>query len=207
NLFGESPIGSIGMPFTGTEWGIWPVDDFSKGPICLGNPEDKNFGIEYSGEICVAGPQVMKEYLNIPEETEMILQKYQEKIWLLTGDIGFMSEDGTIEIRDRKKQIIKHKGYSIFPLEVEELLLKHPDILEAAVAGLPDEECGEIVKAWVSIREDCDLSPQSIKQWAEKNMASYKCPHSIAIIGELPKNYIGKVQRRVLQEADPLYKK
>ena len=207
NLFGESPIGSIGMPFPGTEWGIWPVDDFSEGPICLGNPEDTKFGIENSGEICITGPQVMHGYLDIPDETEDTLKKFNSKIWLLTGDIGFMNEDGTIEIRDRKKQLIKCKGYSVFPKEVEELLMKHPDITEAAVAGLPHEEFGEIVKAWVAIREDCDLSPQSIKEWAKNNMAPYKCPYSISIMGDLPKNIIGKVQRRALQEADPMYKK
>jgi long-chain acyl-CoA synthetase len=207
NLFGESPIGSIGIPFPGTEWGIWPVDDFSEGPICLGNPDDMNFGIENSGEICITGPQVMSGYLDIPDETKDTLKKYNGKIWLLTGDIGFMNEDGTIEIRDRKKQVIKCKGYSVFPKEVEELLMKHPDITEAAVAGLPNEEFGEIVKAWVSIREDCDLSPQSIKDWAKNNMAPYKCPYSISIMGDLPKNFIGKVQRRALQEADPMYKK
>jgi len=207
NLFGESPIGSIGMPFPGTEWGIWPVDDFSEGPICLGNPEDTKFGIENSGEICITGPQVMRGYLDIPDETADTLKKYNGKIWLLTGDIGFMNEDGTIEIRDRKKQVIKCRGYSVFPREVEELLMKHPDITEAAVAGLPHEEFGEIVKAWVAIREDCDLSPQTIKEWAKNNMASYKCPYSISIMGDLPKNFIGKVQRRALQEADPMYKK
>lgn len=207
NLFGESPIGSIGMPFPGTEWGIWPVDDFSEGPICLGNPEDTKFGIENSGEICITGPQVMRGYLDIPDETADTLKKYNGKIWLLTGDIGFMNEDGTVEIRDRKKQLIKCKGYSVFPKEVEELLMKHPDITEAAVAGLPHEEFGEIVKAWVAIREDCDLSPQSIKEWAKNNMAPYKCPYSISIMGDLPKNFIGKVQRRALQEADPMYKK
>ncbi|MHA2391475.1 MAG: AMP-binding protein [Promethearchaeota archaeon] len=207
NLFGESPVGTIGMPFPGTDWGIWPVDDFSKGPICLGNPDDANFGIDNSGEICISGPQIMKEYLNNVDETEMALKKFNNKLWLLTGDIGFMNEDGTIEIRDRKKQVIKCKGFSVFPKEVEELLMKHPDINEAAVAGLPHEEYGEIVKAWISIREDCDLSPQTIKDWAKDNMASYKCPYSISIIGELPKNFIGKVQRRALQEADPMYKK
>jgi long-chain acyl-CoA synthetase len=206
NLFGESPIGSIGMPFTGTEWGIWPIDDFSKGPICLGNPEDKNFGMEHTGEICVAGPQVMLEYLNEVEETSLTLKEYEGKTWLLTGDIGFMNNDGTIEIRDRKKQLIKCKGYSVFPKEVEELLMEHPDILEAAIVGLPDEEYGEIIKGWVTIREDCSLSPQSIKEWAIKNMAKYKVPHSIACVGELPKNLIGKIQRRVLQEADPIWK-
>jgi len=207
NLFGESPVGTIGMPFPGTEWGIWPVDDYSEGPICLGNPDDTKFGIENSGEICIAGPQVMDRYLDNPNETEETIKNYNDKIWLLTGDIGFMNEDGTIEIRDRKKQVIKWKGYSVFPKEVEELLMKHPDITEAAVAGLPHEEFGEIVKAWVSISEDCNLSPQSIKDWAKKNMAPYKCPYSISIMGELPKNIIGKVQRRALQEADPLFKK
>ncbi|MHA2005980.1 MAG: AMP-binding protein [Promethearchaeota archaeon] len=207
NLFGDSPLGSIGMPFPGTEWGIFPVDDFSSGPICLGDPDDTSFGIEHSGEICISGPQIMKEYLKAPNETEETLKKYDHKIWLLTGDIGFMNEDGTIEIRDRKKQVIKCRGYSIFPKEVEELLLKHPDITEVAVAGLPHEEFGEIVKAWVSICEDCDLSPQSIKEWAMENMAKYKCPYSIKIIGEVPKNILGKVQRRALQEADPMYKK
>jgi long-chain acyl-CoA synthetase len=207
NLFGESPVGSIGMPFPGTEWGIWPADDFSKDPISLGTPDDTKFGIENSGEICITGPQVMDSYLDNPSETEETLKTYKDKIWLLTGDIGFMNEDGTIEIRDRKKQVIKCKGYSVFPKEVEELLMKHPNITEAAVAGLPHEEFGEIVKAWVSISEDCDLSPQTIKEWAQKNMAPYKCPYSISIMGELPKNIIGKVQRRALQEADPLYKK
>ncbi|MFX1311956.1 MAG: AMP-binding protein [Promethearchaeota archaeon] len=202
NLFEESPIGCIGMPFTGTEWGIWPTDNFNEGPICLGNPEDTGFGIEYTGEICVSGPQIMKCYLNQIEETELTLREYNNKIWLLTGDIGYINKDGTIVIRDRKKQLIKCRGYSVFPKEIEELLMKHPDIIEAAVAGIPHEEYGEIIKAWISIREDCDLSPQKIKDWAAKNMAHYKVPQNVAIIGELPKNYIGKVQRRVLQEKD-----
>ncbi|MFX0022035.1 MAG: AMP-binding protein [Candidatus Hermodarchaeota archaeon] len=206
NLFGESPNGVIGMPFPGTEWGIWPFDDFSKGPICLGDPDDKNFGIENTGEICVTGPQIMLEYLNEPKETSNAIIEFEGKMWLLTGDIGFMNEDGTIEIRDRKKQLIKCKGYSVFPKEIEELLMKHPDITEAAVAGLPDKEYGEIIKAWVAITEDCDCSPQKIKDWAMENMAPYKVPHRVAIIGELPKNLIGKVQRRVLQESDPVWK-
>ena len=84
--------------------------------------------------------------------------------------------------------------------------MEHPDIIEAAVASLPHEEYGEVVKAWVEISEDCDCSPQSIKDWANNNMASYKCPTSISIVGKLPKNLIGKVQRRTLQEADPIWK-
>ena len=207
NLFGDSPIGVIGMPFPGTEWGIFNAEDFSQGIICGGNQDDKNFGMKCTGEICITGPQVMKEYLNQSEETADTLIHYNKKVWLLTGDIGFMNEDGTIEIRDRKKLLIKCKGYSVFPREVEELLMKHPDILEAAVLGLPDDEYGEIIKAWVAIREDSDLSPQSIKEWALQNIAHYKVPHSVAIIGELPKNIVGKVQRRTLQINDPIWKK
>ncbi|MFW9948724.1 MAG: AMP-binding protein, partial [Candidatus Thorarchaeota archaeon] len=113
NLFGESPIGVIGMPFSGTEWAIFNAEDFSKGVICEGNQDDKNFGIEFTGEICITGPQIMKEYLNQPEETANTLIQYKNKTWLLTGDIGFMNQDGTIEIRDRKKLLIKYKGYSV----------------------------------------------------------------------------------------------
>jgi long-chain acyl-CoA synthetase len=205
NLFGESPVGTIGMPFTGTEWGIWPIDDPSIGPICLGNPDDSKFGIEHTGEIVITGPQIMLEYLNNPEETKGSFLKFEGKKWLLTGDIGFMNDDGTIEIRDRKKQLIKCKGFSVFPKEVEKLLIKHPDITEVAVVGIPDDEFGEKIKAWVAIKEDCDCSPQKIKEWAKNNMTHYKVPHNVAIIGEIPKDMIGKVQRRILQESDPVW--
>ncbi len=206
NLFGESPIGVIGMPFPGTEWGIWPTEDFNKGPICLGNPDEKDFGEDHTGEICVHGPQVMFEYLNKPEETDDTIKEYDGKLWLLTGDIGFMHEDGTIEIRDRKKQLIKYKGYSVYPKEVEELLMKHPEISEAAVAGLPHDEFGEAVKAWVEIIPGSSLTTQAIKEWAEENMTHYKRPYYIDIIDEIPKNLIGKVQRRILQINDPIWK-
>ncbi|MBD3340888.1 MAG: AMP-binding protein, partial [Candidatus Lokiarchaeota archaeon] len=206
NLFGESPIGVIGMPFPATEWGIWPVEDFSEGPICLGNPNDTNFGEEHTGEICVHGPQVMLEYLNKPDETADTIKEYNGKLWLLTGDIGFMNEDGTIEIRDRKKQLIKYKGYSVYPKEVEELLMKHPEISEAAVAGLPHDEFGEAVKAWVELTPGSTLTPDEIKKWAAENMTHYKRPYYVQIIEEVPKNLIGKVQRRTLQEADPIFK-
>jgi len=206
NLFGESPIGVIGMPCTGTEWGIWPTDDFEKGPICLGNPEDTNFGEEHSGEICVHGPQVMYEYLNKPDETADTIKEYNGKLWLLTGDIGFMHDDGTIEIRDRKKQLIKYKGYSVYPKEVEELLMKHEEISEAAVSGLPHEEYGEIVKAWIELTPGSTLTVEEIKAWSEENMTHYKRPGLIELIDEVPKNVLGKVQRRILQINDPIWK-
>ncbi len=205
NLFGESPIGVIGMPFPATEWGIWPVEDFSQGPINLGNPDDTKFGEEFSGELCVHGPQVMLEYLDKPEETADTIKEYNGKLWLLTGDIGFMNDDGTIELRDRKKQLIKYKGYSVYPKEVEELLMKHPEISEVAVAGIPHDEFGEAVKAWVELTPGSTLTPEAIKEWAAENMTHYKRPYYVEIIPEVPKNLIGKVQRRMLQEADPIW--
>jgi len=206
NLFGTSPIGCIGMPFPGTEWGIWPTEDFNQGPICLGDPEDKSYGEAHTGEICVHGPQVMLEYLNKPEETADTIKEYDGKLWLLTGDIGFMNEDGTVTIRDRKKQLIKVKGYSVYPKEVEELLMKHPEISEAAVAGLPHAETGELVKAWIAITPESNLTADDIIKWAQDNMTHYKKPGLVDIIEEVPKDLIGKVQRRALQTNDPIWK-
>ncbi|MEE9377466.1 MAG: AMP-binding protein [Candidatus Lokiarchaeia archaeon] len=210
NLFGESPVGTIGMPFTGTDWCIFDVDDFEKGSIADGLSGSK-FGEENTGEICVCGPQVMKEYLNQPEETADTLKKWDGRIWLLTGDIGFMNEDGTIAIRDRKKQLIKVAGHSVFPAEVETMLMSHKAVSEAAVAGLPDPKgkVGEITKAWVALRPEYrgKITEKELIAWTEKNMTKWKCPALIDFIDDIPKNILGKIQRRTLQEADPLFKK
>ena len=210
NLFGESPIGVIGMPFPGTDWGIFDVDEFEKGPITNGLPGSK-YGEEHTGEICVCGPQVMKGYLGQPEETADTLKKWDGRTWLLTGDIGFMNDDGTIAIRDRKKQLIKVAGHSVFPAEVETMLMSHEAVSEAAVAGLPDPagKVGEITKAWVSLKPEYKgkITGEELIAWTEKNMTKWKCPAMIDIIDEVPKSIMGKVERRTLQEADPLFKK
>ncbi len=210
NLFGESPVGTIGMPLTGTDWGIFDADEFEKGLITNGSSGSK-YGEENTGEICVCGPQVMKGYLNQPGETADTLKKWDGRTWLLTGDIGFMNEDGTIAIRDRKKQLIKVAGHSVFPAEVESLLMSHEAVSEAAVAGLPDPagKVGEITKAWVALRPEYKgkITGTDLIAWTEKNMAKWKCPAMIDIIDEIPKSIMGKVERRTLQEADPLFKK
>jgi len=210
NLFGESPVGVIGMPFPGTDWGIFDVDDFEKGPIANGLPGSK-YGEENTGELCVWGPQVMKGYLGQPEETAETLKKWNGRTWLLTGDIGFMNEDGTVALRDRKKQLIKVAGHSVFPAEVETMLMTHEAVSEAAVAGLPDPagKVGEITKAWVALRPEYKgrITEEQLIAWTEKNMTKWKCPAMIEFIDEVPKSIMGKVERRVLQEADPLYKK
>jgi len=211
SLFGESPLGNIGMPIPGTDWAIFDsnADDLRDGPIADGLSGSK-YGEENTGEICVCGPQVMKEYLNRPEETTATLQEWDGKIWLRTGDIGFMRDDGLITIRDRKKQLIKMSGHSVFPKEVEEFLMKNEAVNEAAVAGLPDPEgkVGEIIKAWVALEPEYEekISEEELIEWAKENMTRWKVPAQIEFIPEVPKNVLGKVQRRALQEADPLYK-
>ncbi|MFX1320232.1 MAG: AMP-binding protein [Promethearchaeota archaeon] len=210
NLFGESPVGVIGMPMTGTDWGIFDVDDFGKKPIADGSSKSK-YGEENTGELCVCGPQVMKGYLDQPEETNDTLKTWDGRTWLLTGDIGFMNEDGTVALRDRKKQLIKVAGHSVFPAEVETMLMSNEAVSEAAVAGLPDPagKVGEITKAWVTLKPGYKgkITEEQLIAWTEKNMTKWKCPAIIEFIDEVPKDMIGKVQRRILQEADPLFKK
>lgn len=193
NFFGEREPGYIGVPAPGTDVKIFHAEDFSKGPLPMGEV----------GEICAYGPQVMKGYFN--RETDE-LKEWDGKTWLLTGDIGAMDKEGRFKILDRKKQLIKMSGHSVFPTEVEELMAQHPDIKEVAVAGLPDEKLGEAVKAWVVLEEGASKTPDEIIAWSKENMTGWKCPKYVEIITEVPKNMIGKVMRRTLQEADPLWK-
>jgi len=212
NLFGESPIGTIGMPLPGTDWAIFDAASptLEGGPIADGLPGSK-YGEENSGELSVCGPQVMKEYLNQPTETKETIQEWDGRLWLRTGDIGFMNDDGTVALRDRKKQLIKVAGHSVFPTEVETMLMKNEAVSEAAVAGLPDPEgkVGEITKAWVALKPEYvgKINEAELLAWTEENLTKWKCPAIIEFIDEVPKNIMGKVQRRILQEADPLYKK
>ena len=186
------------------------TEDFDKGPIATGLPGSK-YGEENTGEICACGPQVMKAYLDQPEETTETLKKWDGRTWLLTGDIGYMNEDGTVAIRDRKKQLIKVAGHSVYPKEVESFLMEHEAVSEAAVAGLPDPagKVGEIIKAWVELAPGYEgkITPEELKAWTEQNLTKWKCPTIIEFIPEVPKSVLGKVQRRALQEADPLWKK
>lgn len=201
NFYGEYRcVETIGIPFPGVDWKIFPSENFDEGPI-------EGFGEEHTGEICASGPQIMKEYLDRAEETAETIKEWNGKKWLLTGDIGFMDEYGRIFIRDRKKQLIKMRGYSIYPKEVETLVGNHPEVMEVAVAGLPDPETGELVKAWVKVKKGSSITPESLREWCKENMTHYKVPKLIEFREEIPKNVIGKVQRRLLQEEDPLFKK
>ena len=197
-FWGKRSIGTIGLPFPGTEWRI--VDRMAP-------TKHLGYGEENTGELAVAGPGVMKEYLDRPEETADTLIELDGKTWVLTGDIGYMDEFGRVVILDRKKQLIKYKGMSVFPKEVEELISGHEAVSEAAVAGLPDDTFGEIIKVWVVLKADFKdtLTEAGLKAWCEENMAHYKVPKLVEFRDEIPKNLIGKVLRRELQEKDPIW--
>ncbi|MHA1240015.1 MAG: AMP-binding enzyme [Promethearchaeota archaeon] len=152
----------------------------------------------------------MYEYLNQPEETSETIKTYKGALWFLTVDIGFMDEDGTIEIRDRKKQLIKVAGHSVFPKEVESMLMKHEAVSETAVSGLPDPagKVSEITKAWVELKPEYigKITEEELLAWTKENLTKWKCPAQIEFITEVPKNILGKVQCRILQINDPIWK-
>jgi long-chain acyl-CoA synthetase len=205
-FWGPNKTGKIGLPIPGTDWAIFDANDFEAGPICDGTKERGNFGVEHTGEICVAGPQVMLGYKGEQKEQEDNIKHWGGKRWLLTGDIGFMDENGFCEIRDRKKSLIKVSGHSVFPKEVEELMGHHEMVDEVAVAGLPDEHRGEIAKAWVVLKEGYkegeDITSDELKEWCYENFAKWKTPSYIEFVKKLPVSMTGKVQRLELQQKD-----
>jgi long-chain acyl-CoA synthetase len=197
-LLGVNKIGSIGMPMPDVECRIVDPDD------CERDVEPGG-----SGELLLRGPQLMKGYHNMPRETAETLRTLRDgKLWLLTGDIVRMDEDGYFYVVDRKKELIKPGGFQVWPREVEEVLASHPAVLEAGVAGVPDAERGEAVKAWIVLRPGARASSSEIRQWCRERLTPYKVPAWVVFRSQLPKSNVGKVLRRELvrehrQSADP----
>jgi long-chain acyl-CoA synthetase len=148
------------------------------------------------GELVVRGPQVMKGYFQNPEETARALRGG----WLYTGDLARRDGDGYFTIVDRKKDIIKTSGFLVFPAEVEEVLGTFPGVAEAAVIGVPDTERGEIIQALVVPRKGSHIDVAALESHCQQYLGKQKRPKRIEIVAELPKNFLGKVQRRRLRE-------
>ena len=182
-LYGETRTGSIGLPFPDVDCRIVSLDD---GVTVLPTGE--------IGELVIKGPQVMKGYHNMPTETENTLRDG----WLYTGDIARMDEDGYFYIVDRKKELIKPGGYQVWPREVEEVIMKHPKVLEVGVAGAPDPYRGETVKAWVVLKPGEMATVDDIREWCKKELAAFKVPTEVEFRTELPKTTVGKILRREL---------
>ncbi len=178
--------GTIGLPVADTEARILdPVQDRDELP-------DGEVG-----ELVVRGPQVMKGYFNNPAETAAVLRDG----WLYTGDLAKRDADGFFTVVDRKKDIIKTGGFLVVPAEVEEVLRRHPDVAEAAVIGEPDAERGEIIKALVVPRPGVAFDLAGLERFCAEHLGKHKRPRRLMLVSELPKNFLGKVQRRKLREA------
>jgi long-chain acyl-CoA synthetase len=154
--------------------------------------------IGQSGEIAVRGPQVMKGYWRNPTATA---EAFREG-WFLTGDIGRVDEDGYFTILERKKDLLKVSGYSVFPAEVEAMMYRHPSIAEVGVVGVPDPYRGEDPIAFVVLKPDAQgkVREEQIAEWCRAEMAVYKAPRLIRFIDALPKTASGKILKRVLRE-------
>jgi acyl-CoA synthetase (AMP-forming)/AMP-acid ligase II len=183
-LAGQMP-GSIGPLVPNTECRI----------VDVASGEDVPDGER--GELLIRGPQVMKGYLNNPQATALAIDPDG---WLHTGDIARLDEDGSLRIVDRVKELIKYKGYQVAPAELEGVLLSHPAIADAAVIGLPDEEAGEIPKAFVV--PSAPITLEEVTAFVAERVAPYKKLRAVEIVDEIPKSPSGKVLRRVLKEGE-----
>jgi len=178
-------IGSIGL--------IWPDTEAKIVDLETG---ERSLPAGEVGELAVKGPQVMKGYWNRPEETADVLREG----WLHTGDIAKMDEDGYFYIVDRKKDLLKYKGYSVYPREVEDVIYEHPAVKLCAVVGKPDKLSGEIPKAFIVLKEGAEATEEELIQFVKERVAPYKRIREVEFRKELPMTLVGKVLKRTLRE-------
>ncbi|MBV8957212.1 MAG: 4-coumarate--CoA ligase family protein [Actinobacteria bacterium] len=177
--------GSVGVTVPNTETRI--VDPGS----------GKDLDVDEDGEVWVKGPQVMKGYLNNEKATKATID---DDGWLHTGDIGHIDADGHLYVVDRLKELIKYKGFQVPPAELEALLLTHPQVADAAVIGLPDDEAGEIPAAYIVLKDGADVSAADIQSFVAERAASYKQVRQVTFMDAIPKSASGKILRRVLRD-------
>jgi long-chain acyl-CoA synthetase len=179
----KSPkLGTVGLPVPSTE-------------VAIRDDNGNDLAIGEAGEICVRGPQVMQGYWRRPDETKLVLT---EGGWLHTGDIGALDPEGFLKILDRKKDMINVSGFKVFPNEVEDIIARHPGVLEAAVIGVSDPQTGQGVKLFV-VKRDPALEAAEITKFARENLAAYKVPKTIVFVDALPKSNVGKIIRKDLK--------
>lgn len=185
-VWGERTKGSIGLPYPDTDCKIFQTG--TTNPIPNGE----------IGEIAIKGPQVMKGYWNKPEETAATIVDG----WLLTGDLGYMDDEGHFFIVDRKKDMIIAGGFNIYPREIEEVLYEHEAVQECVVAGIPDPYRGETVKAYIVLKEGYTVTEEEFNQYCREHLASFKVPRVYEFRKELPKTAVGKILRRSLVDEE-----
>jgi long-chain acyl-CoA synthetase len=178
----ERKPGSVGTPVWGVEMRV--VDENDE-PLGAGEP----------GEVVVRGHCVMRGYLNRPEATAEAFRGG----WFHTGDIGQIDEDGYLYIVDRLKEMIIRGGFNVYPREIEELLLTHPSVSLAAVVGIPDEEYGEEIKAYVVPKPGAEIDPDEVIAWSKERLAGYKYPRVVESRDSLPLSATGKILKKELR--------
>jgi long-chain acyl-CoA synthetase len=184
--------GSIGLPLPDTDI---KVVDLETG--------ETEVPVGQEGELCIAGPQVMKGYWNRPDETAIALRKDADgRVWLYTGDVARMDEDGFTYIVQRKKDMIIVSGFNVYPSEVEGVLYEHTAVMEAAVIGVPHEYRGEAVKAFVVLKAGAAATPDELTEHCKRGLAEFKVPSQVVIRESLPKTAVGKILHRVLREEE-----
>jgi long-chain acyl-CoA synthetase len=178
--------GSIGLPVPETE-------------VSIRDEAGVEVALDDAGELCVRGPQVMLGYWNKPEATAAAMTADG---FFKTGDLATIDDKGYLRIVGRKKDMIIVGGFNVYPDEVENVVTQHPDILEAACIGVPDDDGDddEVVKLFVIIREGAAITQEQLRAWCKENMAAYKVPRHIEFRAELPKSNVGKVLRRELRD-------
>jgi len=182
-FIGVRKTGSIGVPYPNTECKIVDLDT-----------GERELPPGEAGELIVKGPQIMKGYWNLPNETIRI----HRNGWLYTGDIAWMDEDGYFYIVDRKKNIINYAGNKIFAREIENTILEHPKVAEAACIGVTEKHFGEVVKAFVVLHNEAELTPEEIIEFCRERLVKYKVPRQVELRRSLPKNMAGKILRQEL---------
>jgi long-chain acyl-CoA synthetase len=174
--------GSVGKPLEGVE--VRVVDE-----------QDRDLPVGEVGELLVRGPNLMQSYYQMPDETEKALHGG----WLHTGDMAKLDEDGYIYIVERKKDLIIRGGLNIYPRDVEEVLMRHPAVMECAVIGVPSERMGEEVLAYVVLQDGKQVTADDLIAFSQHYLANYKTPSFIEFIPALPRNPIGKIDRKILR--------
>jgi long-chain acyl-CoA synthetase len=187
-LRGENKIGSVGMPLPDVRV---RVVDSEEGK--------RELPVKEVGEITINAPQLMRGYWKNPDETAQMLRRGDDgSLWLHTGDLGYIDEDGYVFLVDRKKDLIKVSGYQVWPREIEEVISSHPAVAEVGVAGVPDPKKGDVINAWIVLRPGATATEPELRAYCRERLAPYKVPAKFEIRTELPKTMIGKVLRRVL---------
>ncbi len=175
-------LGTVGLPVSSTE-------------VAIRDDHGNDLPTGEAGEICVRGPQVMQGYWQRPDETKLVLTADG---WLHTGDIGAFDAQGFLKILDRKKDMVNVSGFKVFPNEVEDVVMQHPGVLEAAVIGVADPQTGQGVKLFV-VKRDPALTAEELTKFARERLAGYKVPKLIVFVDSLPKSNVGKIIRKDLR--------